>query len=572
MTFASRLFITAVGIACFSAYSAHAQSWTIENTYGGDADDQAFDLVSHANGDVTHIGFSNSVGDPATRPNVHIVHSNPQGGPGWEFVHNITVATPLNSDVYQTEMSIFECANGDLVWTTGVIMQPGVKPDIIVMRLTPDGVPIWTSVLSSPNHGDDYSTSIIETDEEEIVIAGYTNDIPTAGGYDVIVARFDGAGTLLWSGRYGSAENDFARCIRETDLGLLTLIGELTTPANYDALHMGLTPSGGIVWSNRYNIGLNAEGFSTVMQNSNGDLYACGIVRNDTVADAWIVRTSAVDGSPIAGRRYDTGEHEGAWYIGRALTPDNLVVAGEMTDSFGSMGGDGFFMEVSPDLGTAINFRSYGTPDVTEDIHAVAFSPGSPGAWFTEGGYWLVGSSDAPSGGTESYDHYLVRSNLTGRTACAGSLVPEILPHLNAEPVAMSIQAFGFSFPYGLKFEQAATMNNQCPGVNMPPFARTGSEAETTKQNVRDYAGVRVYEDGDSGSGQYVIALPPIQPGVIQLALYDLQGRLLMRESHECRADKMNIDLSLGSMQAGAYLLHISGRGIAASLPLLLTD
>ncbi|MDA1188488.1 MAG: SBBP repeat-containing protein [Chloroflexi bacterium] len=84
--------------------------------------------------------------------------------------------------------------------------------DAFLLRINPDGELVLT--LQFGTYGSDMASGIVVDNEGNIYIAGRTEDVfrgqRNLGGFDAFVAKFDSAGTALWTRQFGSAADDFA--------------------------------------------------------------------------------------------------------------------------------------------------------------------------------------------------------------------------------------------------------------------------------------------------------------------------------------------------------------------------
>lgn len=552
-----------------------AQSWIIEETYGGNLNDRAFNLVSQANGNVTHVGLTNSFGNPAFYPNAHVVQSNPLGANIWEMVYNVRVAVPANSTVYETEMSIIECANGDFVWTTGIVPFPGAQTDIIVVRTNPVGNVLWAAFIGGANGGNDYSTSVIETQPSgDLLITGYTDAPPTAGGVDILAARLTAAGVLLWGQRYGAINNDYGRCIREMTNGNFVIVGESNSfNPTFDGIQLSITGGGALNWSFRHGLNSENEGFSTVMQHANnGDLYTSGISWTAGNGNNWIVRTDPNTGATVNGATYDAvaGGTEGAWYIDHAQNKNDMVVTGQMPGV--TIGGpfDGYFLEIPANLGAAINFRAYGTT-FDDRLRTISYSAGNPGFPFTQGGYWAVGWTGANGAG--NIDEYLIRSNLVGKTGCDMVIPTANNNFTTSNSVTLTLRNFAWGATGGVPTTAIMSQLPLCAGMYVPTNAvKTGVGGNIEFTPALLINDVTVYPQPLRVGYDAVVGINTNRDAELQIVLNDMQGREVMSMPFSAVAGDNQATIQPRGLSSGAYILQVKGQGQSFSSNVMILE
>ena len=155
---------------------------------------QAFDIAS--NGDFIVAGYQ--------RPSSNA----PQG---WEaFISRIdTTGNMLWYRTYKDTLldsytAIDEMPNGDLVASGTTNMGGGAGQDILLVRTDSVGQLKWAKTLSGPQED---NGRVMFGPDNSLVIGGYSNSFG-AGGHDLILAKTDTSGNLIWSGAYGGVEGD----------------------------------------------------------------------------------------------------------------------------------------------------------------------------------------------------------------------------------------------------------------------------------------------------------------------------------------------------------------------------
>ena len=103
------------------------------------------------------------------------------------------------------------------------------------------------------NTADDFGQSVVETNDGNIVIAGYTGSYG-AGGFDVWLIKTDADGNILWSKTYGGAGDDYAYSIKQTEDGGF-IIGGATNSFGVGGLDYYLIKTdslGDTLWTKTY--------------------------------------------------------------------------------------------------------------------------------------------------------------------------------------------------------------------------------------------------------------------------------------------------------------------------------
>ncbi len=160
--------------------------------------------------------------------------------------------------------------------------------DLYIVKLDSEGSILWSNTLGS-NYINDTTVDLIEASNGDLIIAGTKLTEPLPDNFlntttDIIVARINESGNLLWSSTYGSNGNETLSSVIEMDNGDLLVGGSLVA------------------------VELDSNG--------NVDHYLPG--------DIWIFKINA-NGGWIEDRTYGSPESDGAPLI-QKLHNGNLVV------------------------------------------------------------------------------------------------------------------------------------------------------------------------------------------------------------------------------------------------------
>ncbi|MFN8713024.1 MAG: T9SS type A sorting domain-containing protein [Bacteroidota bacterium] len=200
------------------------------------------------------------------------------------------------------------CPNGDLIVsgrtqsmdfpvdTNAVQVTNAGSYDAVVARIKPDGTKRWCTYLGGSGFDGSWSAAMIG---EDAVICGNTNSAnfpmlnaaqPAIGGsFDAFVARFDSAGSLIWSTFYGGSLAEQGLAIATDASGNIYLGGSANSP-NLPAVSGGwqtapggmldgfvarLTSTGAPVWAT-FCGGTATEDIHDITTGPGGLIAACG--------------------------------------------------------------------------------------------------------------------------------------------------------------------------------------------------------------------------------------------------------------------------------------------------------
>lgn len=187
--------------------SSGSVSWT--SHYGGADNDYADQVHELPDGSFILTGDTKSKG--AGGYDVEIIKLNPEGEIIWDYTYG---------DQFQNGcQGIYVASNGDLI-SYGETETSQFSPfDFFIERISPEGTSIWKKVFGGDKS--DAAFSLVEDTEGNFIFTGYSNSNNGGEPIDVIIAKTNSSGELLWLNDYGGAGIDIGYGISETDNGFL---------------------------------------------------------------------------------------------------------------------------------------------------------------------------------------------------------------------------------------------------------------------------------------------------------------------------------------------------------------
>lgn len=552
-------------LAC-TAVSLQAQSWITEVVRGDSGRERAYNLVNTQIQEALSIGLTSSFGDPTTYPNVHVVLSDALLGAKNEWVYNVQVA--------EFEMSIFECQNGEYIWTTGVNGFSS-NVDVLVVRTDISGNVLWARVIGLENGDADYSTSIIEASNEEIYVAGVTGDPAGFGNTDAFVVNLDGgSGNVNWSQFYGGDFFDSGRCIRELPDGNFVVVGQtevdLGGVIDVQAWAFSIDAGGALLWSEHYGDKSTMDGFSTSVYFEGNDLmYATGVYNEASTFASYIfvVAFDWTTGIQVVADAYAVGTpgQAGGWFINRAVDNERLVVTGQAGEVNNSGNLDAFFMLLDPALGIPPMYRHYGTLNVDDLTRTIEPTEGQPTV--TQAGYYMAGWT--PHGST-SDDHWLLRTNLVGKTGCDDILNPDPVRIERFEEQFTDQTDYYEGKEVKLEFEEQIQWDAICPGMYVAPNAlKAGLDVKGTQVSIPQF---NVAPNPVSGGQAARIEFNSDQEQSVLLTVSDVQGREVLRAEYTIRSGQSAISLPTQNWTSGVYKVRVQAGSMVESANIIIVE
>jgi hypothetical protein len=390
-------------------------SWDWNTFCGGTGADYIYDITTDASGNIILVGEAGaSWGSPVntftgSSSEILVAKLNSSGAVQWHTFlgsSSIDVARSVNVD---GSGNIYVAGYSRATWGTPENVYAG-SADIIVVKLNNSGVLLWHTFLGSSDL--DVGNGIQVDASGNIYVTGYSSatwGVPEnayTGGNDVVVAKLNNNGALLWHTFLGSSRDDESNGIdldvsdniyvigRSKDTWGSPLTSKAGTNTSSDILLIKLSNSGALTWHDFIGSSYTDYGKDIVIDVSN-NIYITGASRynwgtpivskdnNDTHSDAFLAKVSSTDG----GITWNTFMGSTASDDGRAVHTDggsNIYVVGWSYSTWGSPenahagGGEDAFIARFNSSGTRMMNTFMGASSVDDIANSVAVSPLGP--------------------------------------------------------------------------------------------------------------------------------------------------------------------------------------------------
>jgi enterochelin esterase-like enzyme len=233
--------------------------------------------------------------------------------------------------------------------------------DVFLAKLDPEGKQVWLREVGSA--GEEKGMAVVVSGDS-VYLGGMTGGTlgESLGGLDGFVARFDQAGTVEWLKQLGTAEADEVWALAADGSGGVFLTGysagdfAAQLAGDKDLIVARLDPSGAVVWKDQLGTTGNDKG-AAITADGTGGLFVAGFTDGQLQTglgkfDAVLARY-APDQSRTWVRQFGTTEDDGA----DAFAEANLFVAGRNGTAYlsGLTAGD---TSTQPRLGNGDVFRT----------------------------------------------------------------------------------------------------------------------------------------------------------------------------------------------------------------------
>ena len=148
--------------------------------------------------------------------------------------------------------------------------------DILLMKLTLDGTPVWQETLG----GEDLDQAIrVRPFGEDFLVLGET-DSYGAGKRDLYLLRVSREGRILWSQTYGGPGVEWAKDLVVLDDEMAVLVGSTDSfeEGDFDAYLVAVDSEGRELWQRTYGDPTTQENASAAVSDGEGGLYLLSII------------------------------------------------------------------------------------------------------------------------------------------------------------------------------------------------------------------------------------------------------------------------------------------------------
>lgn len=306
------------------------------NTYGGNYDDGASDVVQTPDSNFVIVGTSSSFG--AGQAQVYLLKIDEDGNKIWEktFGENKDVAA---SNIRNT-------TDGDFIITGNTKDTPDNSRDALLLKVDKNGILLWKKHYGTSDG--ESAVGITLTSDGGYIFTG-SDANGSSGDFNVYCVKTDADGNALWTKTYGGPNWEGGSTIITTQDGGYMISGYTVSygAGAEDGFLVKIDKDGNEQWHNAYGY-VHNDRFSSVVQMPDGGYLASGstvnyFTVNYTYTDAYFVRTDA-DGNLVWSKTYGSDKNDN---VGRILKADDgaYVTLGN-TNSYGQSQ-DFYFLKIN---------------------------------------------------------------------------------------------------------------------------------------------------------------------------------------------------------------------------------
>ena len=268
--------------------------------YGGNAIDNAKDMIMTADGNYIFAGATRSMGV----------------GQSDAFVCKIDIAGTViwasaagTATLSEAANAVHECSDGSIIIAGTQVV--AARNEIMVAKLNAAGGLLWMRTIQGANN--DEAHAIVQASDGNYIVTGFTNSWGS-GFDDAFILKFDPNGNLLWMKVFGGASTERSTSLANLADGGIIVGGLVESWGNgsRDFLAAKFDVNGNYQWSNAIG-GPNYDEGMAIDQTRDGG-YAIVGNRQDP-GNAWSVVSAKLDplgnllwGNYVGGPNFENGE------------------------------------------------------------------------------------------------------------------------------------------------------------------------------------------------------------------------------------------------------------------------
>ena len=309
-----------------------------ERTFGGDKDDEGYDVCQTSDGGYFVVGTTRSWS--AGNQDLYLIKIDSTGKELWHRFFG----GKSNDGPAEFGALLATPDGGYLVagWTWSY----GEANDIWLVKLNSFGNMVWQKTIGGKKV--EWARSIIRCHDSNYLIVGKTTTYG-AGKGDVYVVKVSADGEIVWEKTYGGRGLDWANSVLETPDGGYIVVGGTRSFGNGedDTYVIKLNANGDKLWERVFMESEGADhGVRIICAQSGGFLIALTLQRCCTGWDAELLRIGA-EGNVMWKILLGGNSDDGLWDLQQ--TSDGGYIGAGTTGSYGAGGEDAYLVKLGPE-------------------------------------------------------------------------------------------------------------------------------------------------------------------------------------------------------------------------------
>ncbi|MFM1998585.1 MAG: hypothetical protein RL204_532 [Bacteroidota bacterium] len=296
------------------------------------------------------------------------------------------------------------------IYVAGYSVAKDADRNLCLVKMNSAGDTLWSRSITGTLYGSDEEANKLFVTSNSVIISGYVKNSGT--GSEVLVAKYDLNGNLLWSSQYNSAFNESERSadMAVDATGNIYITGRTdidpVSTSNNEILVQKYNTNGAIVWTNV--VAGNTEDDRGKFIRLNGtNILVVARKHNGTNQDIWL-RMLNSNGQTVWTTSYDSGFDDDVTDV-EVDANNNIYITG-----FFLANGDLLNQDV-----VTLKYDAAGALVWSNVFLGAALGIDEPSALVTDGtgAVYVCGSSDNAAGSSVSLDWFVMKIANDGSTA-----------------------------------------------------------------------------------------------------------------------------------------------------------
>jgi type IX secretion system substrate protein len=323
-------YTTCYGAGAFDFYIIKTDSLGNEvwaKTYGGQNQDQTYDIQQTTDGGYIVAGYSKSF-NSNNNYQAYMVKTNANGDTLWTRTYGGAKDDYANS-VQQTKDGGYILSGYSTSFISGAD-----SGSIYLIKTNANGNLLWSKALGGTNgYNDGYS--VRQTFDKGYIVTGYTNGFGEPNG-DAYLCKTDSSGNVSWTKTYSSTGIDWGNSVKQTSDSGYVVAGT----SSFDSLTLTdvylikTNALGDTLWTKTYG-GPGYDYGQDVQQTTDGGYIITGYTNSCDTCDnsVYLIKTDASGNLLWSNTNGGVGDDEGNYVV---QTPDGGYAVGGFSNSLGS--------------------------------------------------------------------------------------------------------------------------------------------------------------------------------------------------------------------------------------------
>ncbi|MFA6546187.1 MAG: DUF642 domain-containing protein [Limisphaerales bacterium] len=172
----------------------------------------------------------------------------------------------------------------------------GTSTDIIVVKYSYDGTPVWTNTFDGVAGGGDEVSGLALDASGNVFVTGST----FAADTNFVTIKYLANGTAAWTNFFSGTGNDSPSAIAVDGAGNVIVTGTSQGGFWHDYLTIKYSGGGTPVWTNRSTYFVSGNDYArSVAVDAGGDVYVTGDASNTDFVYGYTLKYSGADGTPL---------------------------------------------------------------------------------------------------------------------------------------------------------------------------------------------------------------------------------------------------------------------------------